>query len=86
MLCVEIRIDDHLYIPTYAHRLYKIMLFINMCPSTCFSINRHSEGEVNTKEYMYHYVSLTCTTLKAHTSSCKYNNMVIMVSMILTYS
>jgi len=32
MLCVEIRLDDHLYIPSYAHRLYKIMLFINMSP------------------------------------------------------
>jgi hypothetical protein len=30
MLCVEIRLDNHLYIPTYAHRLYKFMLFINV--------------------------------------------------------
>ena len=52
MLCVEIRLDDHLYIPTYAHTLYKIMLFINMSPSTCFSINHHSQGDVNTKEYI----------------------------------
>lgn len=49
--CVEIRIDDHLYISTYAPRLYKIMLFINMSPFTCFSINHHSQGDVNTKEY-----------------------------------
>jgi hypothetical protein len=52
MLCVEIRVDDNLYIQTYAHRFYKIMLFINMSPSTCFSINRHSQGDVNTKEYI----------------------------------
>jgi hypothetical protein len=52
MLCVEIRLDDHLCVPTYAHRLYKIMLFINMSPSTCFSIYRHSQGDVNTKEYI----------------------------------
>ena len=52
MLCVEVRLDYHLYIPTYAHRLYKIVLFINMSHFTCFSINCHSQGDVNTKEYI----------------------------------
>jgi len=52
MLCVEIRLGDHLYIPTYAHRMYKIVLCINMSPSTCFTINCHSHRDVNTKEYI----------------------------------
>lgn len=82
VLCVEIRPDDHLCIATYAHRLY-IILFIYMSPSIVSATYHHSQGDVNTKEYIITVHHLTCTMLKARNNS--YNNMDIMASMMVTY-